>query len=196
VAVIAIRYRPAFVGKAGTVVAALGLIFFGVRTAATTYSFYLYDRSYDRELAAIPHIPREARLVSFVGVPCGREWAMTRLEHLPALALVRRSAFSNDQWSMEGAQLLTARYPDNGGWFSRDPSQQVLHRPCRGEKWLTLDDALRQLPRQAFDFVWLIQPPPYDPALTRGLQPVWQSGRSILYRVVDRAPPEPRPEEP
>ena len=188
IAVIAIRQRPAWIGKAGAALAVLGLVFFGVRTAATTVSFWLYDRAYDRELAAVAHIPRNARLVSFVGVMCRKPWPMSRLEHLPALALVRRNAFSNDQWSMEGAQLLTARYPDNG-WYSRDPSQQVVPRRCRGERWLSIEDALRGFPRDAFDYVWLIRPPPYDPQLTAGLKPVWRNGPSVLYQVIDRRPP-------
>jgi hypothetical protein len=37
--------------------------------------------------------------------------------------------------------------------------------------------------------VWLIQPPPYRAADAWGLQPVWQSGGSVLYRVADRAEP-------
>ena len=112
---------------------------------------------------------------------------MQRLEHLPALALVRRDAFSNDQWSMSGAQLLTAHYPDDG-YFSRDPSQQVLDRPCPGERWLTLDESLARFPRDKFDYVWLINAPRHDPALSRGLRPVWQSGASVLYRVTDQGP--------
>lgn len=186
-AVIAIRYRPAWAGRAGAVFAIAGLLFAGARLAGNTYSFWMYDRSYDRELAAIDHIPHGAKVVSFVGVKCRKDWAMTRLEHLPALALVRRDAFSNDQWSMSGAQLLTARYPDDG-WFSRDPSQQVLAGPCRGERWLTLDQSLVVFPRDKFDYVWLISPPRPDPALLRGMQPVWQSGTSVLYRVADKSP--------
>ena len=193
-AVIAIRYRPAWTGRAGTAFAIAGLLFAGARLAGNTISFWRYDRAYDRELAAIEHIPRAAPVISFIGVRCRKDWAMTRLEHLPALALVRRDAFSNDQWSMSGAQLLTARYPDDG-WFSRDPSQQVLARPCRGERWLTLDDSLRLFPRDRFDYVWLINPPPYDPASARGLRPVWQRGTSVLYRVVDRTPLVPREAE-
>ena len=193
VALIAIRFRGERLGRAGTVLAALGLLFFTVRTAATTVSFMLYDRDYDRELAAVAQVPRGARLVSFVGVPCRKGWAMSRLEHLPALALVRRGAFSNDQWSMSGAQLLTALYPDKG-WFSRDPSQQVLSAPCRGENWLTLDQSLALLPRAAFDYVWLIRPPPHEARLTAGMEPVWRSGSSVLYRIVDRSPPPPEEE--
>jgi hypothetical protein len=186
-AVIAIRYRPAWAGRAGAAFAVAGLLFAGARLAGNTISFWRYDRAYDRELAAVEHIPRGAAVVSFVGVKCRKDWAMTRLEHLPALALVRRDAFSNDQWSMSGAQLLTARYPDDG-WFSRDPSQQVLARPCRGERWLTLDQSLILFPRDKFDYVWIINSPGHDPALAKGLQPVWQSGRSVLYRVADRRP--------
>jgi hypothetical protein len=188
VAVLAIRYRPAWTGRAGAVFAVLGLAFFAARIGANTASFWLYDQAYDRELAAVEHIPREARLVSFVGVPCRREWGMSRLEHLPAFALVRRDAYSNDQWSMSGAQLLTARYPSPDNWFSRDPSQQVLARPCRGERWQTLDQALATFPRDMFDHVWLISPPPHEPVLTDGMEEIWRSGTSVLYRVVDRRP--------
>jgi hypothetical protein len=192
VAVIAIRSRPAWAGKSGGWLAALGLAFFLARTAGTTISFLSYDRQFDHELAAIDHIPQDARLISFVGIRCNKGWTMPRNEHLPALALVRRNAFSNDQWSMNGAQLLTSHYPDDG-WFSRDPSQQVLQRPCRGERWLTLDQSLRLMPRADFDYVWLIDPPEYDSALTRGMVPVWRGGTSAVYRIVDHSP---LPEDP
>ena len=186
--VIAIRYRPAWTGRAGGALAVIGLLFFTARIGGNTASFWMYDQAYDRELAAVAHIPEQARVVSFVGVHCRKQWAQTRLEHLPALALVRRNAFSNDQWSMSGAQLLTARYPAPNAWFSRDPSQQVLGRRCRNENWVTLDQSLAAFPRDRFDYVWLISPPPFDPAFAQGLQEVWRSGTSVLYRVADRRP--------
>ena len=165
-----------------------GFAFFLVRTGATTASMVLYDRSYDRELAALDHVPPGARLVSFVGRSCVEPWGMSRLLHLPGLAIVRRGAFSNDQWTMAGAQLLTVRYM--AGWpFIRDPTQVVTRLRCRYEVWRPINVALATFPREAFDYVWLIQPPPYDPSLTRGLHPVWRNGRSVLYRVVDRTPP-------
>jgi hypothetical protein len=193
--VLAIRYRPAWTGRAGSIFAVIGLTFFAARIGANTASFLLYDQVYDRELAAVAHIPRQARVVSFVGVPCRREWAMSRVEHLPAFGLVRRDAFSNDQWSMSGAQLLTAQYPGPDNWFSRDPSQQVLARKCRGERWLTIDQSLAFFPRDKFDHVWLINVPAYDPALTKGLEPVWRNGSSALFRVADRGPLALPPEE-
>jgi hypothetical protein len=153
-----------------------------VRTAGTTISMWLYDRAYDRELAALDHVPPGARLVSFVGRPCVEPWAMSRLLHLPGLALVRRGAFSNDQWTMEGAQLLDVRY--RAGWpFIRDPTQIVTRRRCPREIWRPIDMSLAYFPRDAFDYVWLITPPAHDHRLLAGLRPVWRSGTSVLYRV-------------
>jgi hypothetical protein len=159
-----------------------GFAFFLVRTGATTVSMWLYDRSYDRELAALNHVPVGARMVSFVGRRCREPWAMSRLLHLPGLAIERRQAFSNDQWAMAGAQLITVHYLD--GWpFVRDATQIVTQRRCPREVWRPIDQALAIVPRNAFDYVWLISPPRYDPALTWGLRPVWRSGTSVLYRV-------------
>lgn len=188
IALIAIRFSertgPRFVALFG----AAGIAFFAARTVATGVSMWLYDRSYDRELAALDHVPAGARMVSFVGRDCVEPWGMSRLLHVPGLAIARRRAFSNDQWSMAGAQLLSVRY--RPGWpFVRDPSQVVTARRCRREVWWTIDQSLAFFPRTAFDYVWLIQPPPHDPALLSGLKPVWRSGPSVLYRVVNRSQP-------
>jgi hypothetical protein len=158
------------------------LAFFAVRTASTTISFWLYDRDYDRELAALDHVPVGARLVSFTSGSCFVIWKMHRLEHLPGLALVRRSAYTNDQWSMAGAQLLTVKYR-GGGPFTHDPSQITTEHKCRREFWRPLDTSLQTFPRDGFDYVWLIAPPPYDPANLRGLTPVWRNGSSMVLRV-------------
>lgn len=190
VAVIGIRLRGTATLRFATMIALAGILFFLVRTVATTVSLWRYDRSYDHELQALEHLPRNARLLSLVGRRCHDPWAMSRLEHLPGLATVRRNAFSNDQWSMAGAQLLSVHYPAPRR-FTIDPSQMVTLRRCRGERWISVGDALRNFPRDAFDYVWLIRPPPYDPSLARGLKPVWRSGSTVLYGVVDRRPTRP-----
>ncbi|MDP9413006.1 MAG: hypothetical protein M3Q08_02725 [Pseudomonadota bacterium] len=182
VAVIGIRLRQGATRRLAQTLAIGGVAFFLVRTAATTVSFRMEDRSYDREVAALDHVPVGAKLVSFVGESCRAPWAMSRLRHLPAIALVRKRAFSNDQWVMAGAQLLRVRYRQ--GWpFTQDPSQIVTSSRCPGEIWRPINQALAQFPRAGFDYVWLISPPPYDPRLARGLRPVWQSGGSVLFRV-------------
>jgi hypothetical protein len=193
VGVIAIRLREGASERFAQGLALAAMAFVLIRIGSNTISFLEYDRTYDRELAALDHIPQGARLVSFVGSNCRPSWRMSRLEHLPALALVRKDAFSNDQWAMPGAQLLSAKYPADHR-FRHDPSQIVGPVKCPHEIWMSLDQSLRTLPRDAFDYVWLIEPPVYDPSFTAGLQPVWRSGTSILYRVVDRSRPAARPE--
>jgi hypothetical protein len=167
-----------------------GLAFVGLRMAAETASFALYAQSWRSELAALDHVPRGAKLVSFVGTPCRGEWTMARLDHLPGLAAVRREAFSNDQWSVAGAQLNRSAYAP-AGRFGRDPSQIVRLHDCPVNRWPTLDMSLRQFPRGAFDYLWLINPPAWDRRLTAGMVPVWTNGRSMLLRIVDRNQPRP-----
>ena len=129
---------------------------------------WLYDQRYDQELAALDHVPHGARMVSFVGRPCIEPWAMSRLLHVPGLAIVRNHAFSNDQWTMAGAQLLHVRY--RPGWpFIRDATQVVTAYRCPHEVWRPINVALELVPRDAFDYIWLINPPPYDAKLTNGL---------------------------
>lgn len=188
VALIAIRFPEGWAPRLmkGIAIASLGFVL--VRTGATTASMMLYDRSFDRELAALDHVPRGARLVSFVGRNCREPWAMSRLLHLPGLAVVRRHAFSNDQWTMAGAQLLSVTYRD--AWpFMRDPSQVVTPRSCGREVWLSMNEAMAHFPRDAFDYVWTIDPPLFDPAFASDLRPIWRSGRSVLYRI-DRPAPD------
>jgi hypothetical protein len=182
IAVVALRPKPGLSIRGAAVFAAAGLAFFGARVAGHTWSFWLYDRDYDRALAVTDVLPEGARVVTFIGRRCVDDWAYSRLEHVPALLLARKLAYTNDQWSMPGAQLLTARYRI-AGRFAHDPSQIVTDRKCRGEWWRPISLALERFPRHAFDYVYLMRPPRYDPALARDLTPVWRSGSNILFRV-------------
>ena len=49
--------------------------------------------------------------------------------------------------------------------------------------------ALTEFPRDAFDYVWLIQPPQFDHRLESGLTPIWRSGPSVLFKVNPNVPP-------
>ena len=198
VAVIALRPRRGLSPRKATWIAATALAFAAIRIGAATASYLQYDRDYDRELAALDRLPPGSRLVTFVGAHCIWPWAMTRLEHIPGLALVRRGAFTNDQWSMAGAQLLTVHYAPGRG-YNHDPSQLVTLRKCRREFWRPVGQALAEFPRDAYDYVWLVRPPAYDRRLEAGLQPLWRSGTSTLFRIVDRRRPvlpEPPPAQP
>jgi hypothetical protein len=109
---------------------------------------------------------------------------MSRLEHLPAIALERRLAYTNDQWSMPGAQLLTARY-SAAGMFAHDSSEIVTPGWCPREWWKPIDFSIARFPREAFDYVWLIRTPPFNPRYASDLDRIWRSpnGASALLRV-------------
>ena len=187
IAIIALRPKKGLSIRGSATLAAAGLAFFLVRIAAGTVSFWMFADDYDRELKALDHLPVGARLVTFIGTECGSPWTMTRLEHLSAIALERKMAYTNDQWSMAGAQLLTTRYLP-AGRFGHDPSQIVTSVQCPREWWRPISRAMARFPRNAFDYVWLIRPPAYDPKFNAGLVPIWRDGTSVLYRVDHGAP--------
>jgi hypothetical protein len=185
IALLAIRPRAGVSFRQLAPIAIVALVFFGVRIGATAWSFALYHQRHQLALQTLDRIPREARLISFVGRNCRVPWYTNRMEHFPALALVRRYAFSNDQWNMAGAQLLTIRKAD-APKFVADPSQLVSHAKCPSEIWGSLEMSLANFPRAAFDYVWIIDPPSRVPIPT-DLRPVWSNGKDTLYRI-ERGP--------
>ena len=185
IAVIAIRPLPAANPRVLSLLAVAALSFYGARIAGNTISFYETSRAQNRALVALDHVPVGARLVSFVGSTCAMPWGLNRNWHLPAMATVRRQAYSNDQWDMAGAQLMRPMKFD-AGYFRHDPSQVVIAGRCRN-KWRSLDWSLANLPRGAFDYIWLIEPPVFDPAGLRGTTRIWSDGKNALYRIDHRA---------
>ncbi|MEP9358503.1 hypothetical protein [Sphingomonas sp. KR3-1] len=187
IGILAIRPKPGLSIRGAATMAALGMAFFCVRIAATTWSFALYSGTYDRELKALDHLPQGARLISFVGETCRYEWKQTRLQHVPALALERKLAYTNDQWSMAGGQLMTVRYAA-AERFAHDPSQMVTDVQCPREYWRPIAWALARFPRDAFDYVWMIEPPAYNPRFEQGLIPIWRDGASALFKIDHKVP--------
>ncbi len=189
IAIIGIRMRPLAGFQVRASLALLGLAFFAMRTVGTTWSYALSSDTAQQALGALPLVPEKARLVTFVGRTCQTSWFTGRMEHLPALAIVRRHAFSNDQWEMAGAQLMRSVYPQKGTpvemHFGRDPSQMVTPPECKNPVWKPLNWALTNLPRDKFDYVWIITPPRYDAALLKGMTLIWRDGPDRLYRIDD-----------
>ena len=164
----------------GKIIAALALTFFLVRTVATITSFVFRGAEQQRELDAIPSIPHGASVLSLVSRPCGGVWSDLRRDHLPGMAIVRRDIFTNEQWALEGQQLLRIRHGLAAPYLA-DPSQLVYPSACPdiGSRFYT---ALRQFPRDGFSHVWTIGFPPNLMPLP-DLQLIWTNGGSALYRV-------------
>jgi hypothetical protein len=182
VALLAIRFRELPSRRMGEVLAVLGLLFFATRTAANTASLAMAGADQSAKLHAIDQMPRGARVITLTGMPCTEYWPLLRNSHLGAMVIVRREGFSNDQWLLEGVNLLDLKYRA-AGYFAADPSQLVRPNHCRDPLHRTIDESLGALPRNDFDYVWLVDVPPYDPALVAGIQPVWRGPGSVLYRL-------------
>jgi hypothetical protein len=180
-AVLAIRFRAQTIMPLAKRLALLGVAFYLLRIATTTASLAMAADDQSARLKALDHVPRGAALVSLVGQDCGGLWALPRNTHLPAMAIVRRHAFSNDQWTIEGANLLSVRYGE-AGRFSADPSQIVRPAECANSEHWAPDRALAAVPRGAFEYLWLIDFPPHDPKLLEGMTLVWRGPNSLLYR--------------
>jgi hypothetical protein len=182
VGLLAIRFRGAPDRTTAQVLAVLGLLFFAVRTGANSASLAIAADDQKAKLQAIAHMQHGARVITLTGMPCREYWPLLRNSHLGAMVIVRREGFSNDQWLMEGLNLLDLKYRA-AGYFAADPSQLVRPGGCRDRLHRTIGASLAGLPRNDFDFVWLIDVPPYDPKLAAGMREVWRGPGSILYRT-------------
>lgn len=182
VAILAIRFREISQRTTAHILAVLGLLFFATRTAANTLSLGMAGMDQRAKLHAIDAMPRGARVITLTGMSCSEYWPLLRNSHLGAMVIVRRDGFSNDQWLLEGVNLLDLKYRA-AGYFAADPSQLVRPNGCRDRLHRTIDESLSALPRNDFDYVWLVDVPPYDAAHVAGLQPVWRGPGSILYRL-------------
>jgi hypothetical protein len=182
VGLLAIRFRGAPDRTTAQVLAVLGLLFFATRTLANTVSLAKAADDQSAKLEAINLMPRGARVISLVGMTCQEYWPLLRNGHLGAMVIVRREGFSNDQWLLEGVNLLDLKYRA-AGYFAADPSQLVRPNQCHDLLHRMIDDSLSNLPRKDFDYVWLIDPPPYSPQIVADMQPVWRGPGSILYKT-------------
>jgi hypothetical protein len=182
VALLAIRFRGAPDRTTAKVLLALGLLFFGARTLANTVSFAMAGNDQRAKLTALDHVPQGARVITLTGMPCTEYWPLLRNSHLGAMVIARREGFSNDQWLLEGVNLLDLKYRA-AGYFAADPSQLVRPNRCRDRLHRQIDESLGALPRGDFDYVWLIDVPPYNAELVSDLPVVWRGPSSILYRL-------------
>ncbi|WCT73181.1 hypothetical protein PQ455_16400 [Sphingomonas naphthae] len=169
------------------VLAVLGIAFYLFRLGVTTVNFERIDRLHAEQLRAIEHIKPDSRVFVMVELRCLSAWDSSRMEHLGAMAIVRRGAFVNGQWTAAGAQLLTIKYAPAKG-FAEDPTQILRPGRCRSRRATRYPDKLFSLPHNAFDYVWLIDMPRRKWLAFEGLTPVWNGGeRGILYRVTGPA---------
>ncbi|WP_294297366.1 hypothetical protein [uncultured Sphingomonas sp.] len=158
---------------------AAGAAFLAIRMLATTLSYASFAAVWEETQAAIPAMPRGARVLSLVAEPCTSTWRSDRLGHLAGLAITRRDVFENGAWAIAGQQSLRIR-GDADPVYRTDPSQLVYPAGCLPDT-TDRNRALAAFDRRYFTHVWLIGLPGPVPA---DLRPVFRNARSTLYRVV------------
>src|SRR4029079_3821471 len=121
VALLAIRFSGAPDRTTAQVLALIGLLFFATRTTANTISLGMAARDQQAKLGAVEVMPRGARVITLGGMTCKEYWPMLRNGHLGAMVIVRREGFSNDQWVIEGVNLLDLKYM-KAGYLHQHPS--------------------------------------------------------------------------
>ena len=118
------------IARPRNILAAIGLIFFATRTVANTISLGMAADDQTAKLRAIDAMPEGARVITLTGMTCNEYWPLLRNSHIGAMVIVRRDGFSNDQWVIEGVNLLDLKYRA-AGYFAADPSQLVRPNDCR-----------------------------------------------------------------
>jgi len=185
VGIIGISADRPLAARHARLIAAAGLAFFVARIAVTTTAYRLIDMEWKAQLAALDHIERGTRVLVLTQVPCSRQWASNRINHISSLGVPRRELFTNGQFVLPGAQLLSLKY-QGAGSFRADPSHML--RPARCGGATKIQRALAVLPGK-FDYLWLpgVAPArwPSDPRL----QAIWKRDNGIVYRIRAAAAP-------
>ena len=164
-------------------IAAAAVAFFLVRIGAHTQTYLRVDKGYRAQLEALDHLPRGVRVFALTNLQCLSKPYSTRLDHIEAMTMVRREAFSNGQWAMAGAQLLRLDFPGAEG-YADDPSQILRPGRCNQPGSHRYPAVLSAFPRDRFDYVWLINFAPAErPQGDMGLESVWQGPMGALYRI-------------
>jgi len=165
-----------------------GFALLALRFAVTTASFVGYGERYQRELAALDHVPRGARVLNLSRVNCvDAGWQSQRLEHLANLATPLRGAWVNAHWSIDGLQLLEVRYRPSTG-YAQDPSQLVwpaqcvdVTQPFATRNRHTLIESIPALPLDKVDYLWLVGERLPPAARDARLRLIWSDDISELY---------------
>lgn len=183
--------RPVAATRYTRAIGALALLFFAGRIAAHTIRYAEIGRAQAAQLEALDHLPVGARVFAFAGVTCSADMEGDRMDHVARMAIVRRQAFTNGSWPFPASQTLIV-HPAMVAGYHDESSQLLQPKECRTDPRHTVPAALATvaaLPRDRFQYVWLLDIPPRYWPVRAWLQPVWHGERGILYRIVSAHDP-------
>jgi hypothetical protein len=172
--------KGATVIKPGVIaVVATGFAF--MRLIGTCYSYFLYDKEFDRELAAVSAIPQNAAMIALVGYKQDESWRLPRKGHLPSFAIIRKQAFSNDQYVIPSQQALRVIQTPAPS-FDRDPSQYAFDAKTMAQKVSDIPIGSGKV-----DTLWIIDDPRGAPPAPAGMRSAWRNGSSAVFVIDNKA---------
>jgi hypothetical protein len=175
--------------RGAPVIAGAALLLFVVRIGVTTAGFAAYEQSYVRHLHALDYAPRGASIAVLANDAMCEGWRHERVAHLGGLAIVRKDGFVNDQWEIPGGLLLTPLRA-RGTAFNADPSENFVPAGgCQGAAAPALLQRIGAIPRDRFDYVWLLGFDPKALPPPPGVRLLYADDRSAFYAL---RPPEPQ----
>ncbi|MGB4333592.1 MAG: hypothetical protein WBJ41_01940 [Chromatiaceae bacterium] len=185
-ALLAIRLSPDQHRLRGGMTVA-GLVIFLTRITVATAGFMALDRAIATHLQALELITSGSRVAVLVKNPCRDHRLIHRLNHIDAMAIVRRDAFTNGQWSIKGSHRVLP-LGGAGTSFDADPSQFISGENCNpplnpDEQMAALHRRIAQIPPDRFDYLWAIN---FDPRLIApqpGLISLYADDLTSLYRL-------------
>ncbi len=178
-ALLAIDRTAHMPGRATVIFRYAALAFLALRVSAQTVDYAMADMRNRIILGALDRVDRGARIATMVGQRCGR-WEPSRHLHLPELAALKKDAFTNGHWQIAGQQVITVRYTA-GAPIVSDQSQFVTVSGCT---FPTMAERFATIPLSAFDYLWVVEVPVANWPRDSRLQPIWQDGQSVLYRII------------
>jgi hypothetical protein len=184
--------------RAAASLAAAGLALLALRVGVSAEGMRRYDREMGSHLRALDHVAPGSKVAALVAWPCDKAWRTERTEHLAAMALVRRDAFVNTHWNIEGSEPV-APIGGLGTPFNDDPSQFVSDPTCRaswdyemrgqiidreetGPLVPQLAGRIAAVPQDRFGYVWVFGFDPRTLPAFAGWAPVYADAGSVLYR--------------
>ena len=154
-----------------------------MRFAVVLAGLALSSATITAQLGALDHIDRGSKVLSFEMEPCRTAWAPIRSRNVHLYATVKRDALINGQFMVPGQHLLRIDYPP-AGQVMMSGGNIVREGECPPR--LPYEQALKNAPLKAFDYLWLIDVAENRYPKTPGLRPIWRGDGSALFRVVSR----------
>ena len=186
IALFALALRPAARSPFARRIGAAAIALLVAHTGYQTMSYVRIDRLWTGQLAALDHVPLGARVYGFAGVNCPTTWQGDRMDHLNRMAIVRRQAFANGTWPPPGQQTLLVR-PDIPAAHDPSDNEMFVPKACRAGPTQAIPGALARLPRDRFEYLWLVNTPRTLWPTRSWLAPIWHGERGILYRILTPA---------